>query len=66
MAVVWGSPEEIRWNFPAAGRRLSRGRLIRLCILALILLFVIAYEFIPGSTAASLSPRPEQTSSPVR
>jgi hypothetical protein len=65
MAVVWGSPEEIRWNLPAAGRRLSRGRLIRLCILALILMFVIAYEFIPGRNASFFQPA-EQTSTIVR
>jgi hypothetical protein len=65
MAVVWGSPEEIRWSLPAAGRRLSRVRLIRLCILALILVFVIAYEFIPGHKVSFFQPA-EQTSSIVR
>jgi hypothetical protein len=63
MAVVWGSPDEIRWNLP--GRRLSRLRLIRLCILALILIFVIAYEFFPGRNASFFQPT-EQTSSIVR
>ena len=44
MAVVWGSPQEIRWSLPAASVRLARSRVIRACILALLLASAIAYE----------------------
>jgi hypothetical protein len=43
MAVVWGSPQEIRWNLPAASVRLAKSRVIRAWILAL-LLATLAYE----------------------
>jgi hypothetical protein len=44
MAVVWGSPQEIRWRLPAASVRLARSRVIRAWILALLLASALAYE----------------------
>jgi hypothetical protein len=43
MAVVWGNPQEIRWSLPAASVRLARSRVIRACLLALLLATAVAY-----------------------
>jgi hypothetical protein len=51
MAVVWGSPQEVRWSYSPGA--LTIGRALSVLILAAIVVVILTFQFMPGEGVAS-------------
>jgi len=65
MAVAWGNPQEIQWSTQSPVPTISVARLVRICVLALILALVLAFQFMPSDDTSDLSGG-QQTVQPSR